>query len=97
MSVNDCIFCGSSNTFYEFDDVLRCKDCWRIEVKAGSKTEENYKNGYWGSSSTESTMCFDHEFPDTGTKRSWCMKCDAEGYFDTETGSYKEDTVRWKK
>lgn len=82
----ECIFCGSDNTFWEFDDVIRCKDCWRIEVRSGSMTEEKYEGGHRFDGPEE--YCFEHVFVDTGTKRSWCKKCDVDGIFDIERGEY---------
>ena len=30
-----------------------------------------------------------HQWADTGTRWSYCKKCDAEGIFDSETGKFK--------
>ena len=83
----ECIFCGSNNTYWEFNDVLRCKDCWRIEVRSGSMTEEKYEGGHWMDPDTNE-MCFSHEFVDTGTKRSWCKKCNVDAIYDFQRGEY---------
>jgi len=33
--------------------------------------------------------CTDHNFIDTGMKKSWCKKCDKEGIFNSSKGIYE--------
>lgn len=34
-------------------------------------------------------QCFNHDFPDTGMKKSWCKRCEVEGEFDPATGTFR--------
>ena len=87
---HDCIFCGSRDTYIEHSKlnfkVQRCRACWKIEVMSGSQLEEQYEGGHWLDNKEE--VCFSHEFVDTGTKRSWCKKCDIDAIYDINRGEY---------
>lgn len=81
---DECIFCSSDQVYEEYPGVIRCRSCWRIEVKSGSHTEEHYEGGHW----LEGQTCVEHEFVNTGTQRSWCKYCDTDAVFSFERGRY---------
>jgi len=41
--------------------------------------------------------CSEHVWVDTGTKRTWCKKCNADGHFDGTLAKFvATDGVNWK-
>jgi len=43
------------------------------------------------------THCSEHTWADTGTKRTWCKKCDVDGHFDGTLAKFvATKEVSWK-
>lgn len=78
---HDCSFCGSQHVTEEFPGVFRCNVCRMIEVREGTMTEEQYLDQI-------PTACFRHDFVQTGTKRSWCKRCNVDGIYNFQQGGY---------